>query len=45
MIEGDKEYGSYVVTKWNNGNSKTIYKNNGKYYGGLKDARQAIGEY
>ena len=44
-IEGDKETGSYVVTEWNNGNSKEIFKNNGMHYGGLKEARQVIGQY
>lgn len=44
-IEGDKELGIYVAIEWHNGISKKIFENSGKYYGGLKESRQAIGEY
>ncbi|MCM3671085.1 hypothetical protein M3181_19170 [Mesobacillus maritimus] len=45
IIEGDKETGNYVVMELNNGSSKKIFENRAKYYGGLKEARQAIGSY
>ncbi|SMQ78363.1 hypothetical protein SAMN05444673_3387 [Bacillus sp. OV166] len=44
-IEGDKESGRYIVIEWQNGNSKNLFEIEGRLKGGLKEARQMIGEY
>lgn len=42
-IEGDKESGKYVVTV--NGNTAPLFVITGMHYGGLKEARQRIGNH
>jgi hypothetical protein len=44
-IEGDRGSGRYVVVEWNNGISHKIFEIKGRHHGGLKEARQMIGEY
>ncbi|MED3649606.1 hypothetical protein [Heyndrickxia sporothermodurans] len=40
-----RDSGNYIVYEWKNGVSKKIFENFGKPYGGLKEARQKIGEH
>lgn len=44
-IEGDRVSGKYIVVEWCNGKSQKILEINGRHHGGLKEARQMIGEY
>jgi hypothetical protein len=44
-IEGDRVSGKYVVHEWNNGNSQKIFEIKGRHHGGLKEARQMVGQY
>ncbi|KON66465.1 hypothetical protein AKG34_26345 [Peribacillus butanolivorans] len=40
-----RESGDYIVYEWKDGVPEKIFENFGKHYGGLKEARQKIGEH
>ncbi|WP_409296821.1 hypothetical protein V1498_02930 [Peribacillus sp. SCS-26] len=44
-IEGDKVSGKYVVTERINGGIQILFEINNRHQGGLKEARQMIGNY
>lgn len=44
-IEGDRLSGKYTVTEYANGNSVKIFESIERHNGGLKEARQMIGEH
>ncbi|MEH7248938.1 hypothetical protein V7114_19385 [Neobacillus niacini] len=44
-IEGDRVSGKYIVFESHNGHSENIFEVIGRHNGGLKEARQTIGEY
>ncbi|MEN8698437.1 hypothetical protein [Bacillus infantis] len=44
-IQGDRISGKYIVVEWKDGKSNKILEINERYYGGLKESRQFIGDY